>query len=174
MKGFLSLEPDLPTHAQLVAIQNRLRDVLDRQGVSFPERLHAPLVVWPFATLEELDAASEIVPPNRRELTVSATRGFPNDDRPAEVGLALQGAETMQAELWARLRTTLDPDPPKPPRVRLARVAPPSRKVGIALRQANLLGADDDSYVADAIALWRQTPHGFEMYRRMRLGDGGS
>ncbi|GEM_PF-4298665 len=175
MRGYLSLEPDAATRARLLAFQKRLRDALARQGVSFPDRLGAPLLAWPFATLDEIDEAARAVAPRPAPvLTLGTLRGFPNDDRPAEIGFALSGAEGLQAELFGLLRGPLDPDPPKVAAIRLVRVSPPSRKVGAAMRGAGLLGAGGELFVPDALAIWNQTPQGFEIRRTMAFGHGGS
>lgn len=167
MRGFLSLEPDEATLARLLTLQNRLRDGLTRQGVHFPDRLGAPLLAWPFATLDELDRAE--IDPDLPELSLGPLRGLPNDDRPAEIGCPLLGADAAQAALFAALRSLLDPDPPKAPFVRLARVAPPSRKVGAALRGLGPVGSAVTPFRAGEIVLWRQTPQGFEAHRRLPL-----
>ena len=41
--------------------RDRLRDALARQGVSFPDRLGATLLAWPFGTEEEIARAAEVV-----------------------------------------------------------------------------------------------------------------
>lgn len=165
MRGFLSLEPDDATQARLVAVQNRLHDALNRQGVHFPDRLGPTLLSWPFATLGELDGARELLHAELPAVQLEGLYGLPNDDRPAEVGFAVSGVESLQFELFARLRSLLDPDPPKPPFIRLTRVSPPSRKVGAALRASGLLGHGGGPFVPRALTLWRQTPQGFEVHR---------
>ena len=174
MRGFLALEPDDATLAGLVARQNRLRDGLARQGVSFADRLNAPLVVWPFARVNELDEAFRRLSPCAFSSSLGPLRGGPNDDRPGEIGHALEGTEPFQGKIWEELRELLDPDPPKPPFVRLVRVSPPSRKVGHTLRSIGLLGTGSGRFIAESLGIWTQTPQGFEIYRRMRLGHGGT
>lgn len=164
MRGFLSLEPDDATQARLFAVQNRLRDALNRQGVHFPDRLGPTLLSWPFATLGELDEARESLQVDLPALHLEGLHGLPNDDRPAEVGFSVSGMESLQFELFARLKSLLDPDPPKLPFVRLARVSPASRKVGIALRGSGLVGQGGGPFVPRALTLWRQTPQGFEIH----------
>ncbi len=171
MRGFLTLDPDEATHARLVVFQNRLRNALTRQGVSFPDRLAPVLLAWPFATLGELDEAASLVAPCLSNLMLAPLHGNPNDDRPAEVGLRLRGAEAMQSELGALLKQTLDPDLPKPPFVRLVRVSPPSRKVGAALRASGLLGMAAGEFVPQSLSFWRQTPQGFDVHRSLRPGS---
>ena len=195
MHGFLTLDPDAATQSRLLTLQNRLRNALSRQGVHFPDRLAPTLLVWPFATLEELDQAAEQIRfspfpsagegPGVRGPEVSDERergawpnlvsleslhGRPNDDRPAEAGLSLAGCEDLQTTLAAILKQTLDPDPPKPPFIRLARVSPPSRKVGAALRASALPGADAGPFVPCSLTLWRQTPQGFEIHQTLEFG----
>lgn len=165
MRGFLSLEPDDETLPRLVALQNRLRDSLTRQGVHFPDRLGPTLLAWPYATLRELDLAAELVPRDLPELTLHRLQGRPNDARPAEVGLVVEGCDGYQAALAARLKDALDPDPPKPPFVRLARVSPPSRKVGAAL--SPLAGGGGGPFGSRALLIWRQSPDGFEIHRTL-------
>lgn len=172
MRGFLSLEPDEATLARLLTVQNRLRDAVTRQGVHFPERLGATLLAWPFGTADEMDAASESIDVPIPELSLSPPRTLPNDERPAEIGCTLVGAEEIQARLFASLRVLLDPDPPKPALVRLARIAPPSRKVGAALRGFGPLGDAVVPFLAGELVLWRQTPQGFEAHRRLRVEQG--
>ena len=169
MRGFLSLEPDGATLSRLLAAQNRLRDALTRQGVHFPERLGATLLAWPFGTPDELDAAADTLDVALPAMSLASPRGLPNDDRPAEVGCPLLGAEETQARLYASIRALLDPDPPKPAVVRLARIAPPSRKAGAALRSLGSLGDAVSPFHAGALVLWRQTPLGFEAHRRLPL-----
>ncbi len=170
MRGFLSLEPDAATRARLVAAQNRLRDALTRQGVSFPDRLGVVLLAWPFGTDDQLSEATErllgIVPP---PILLRSLDGRPNADRPAEAGFVAEGLLPLQDRLFADLRVSLDPDPPKPAFVRLVRISPPSRKVGAALRSAMAGEAESESFGPDQLVLWRQSPQGFEVCRTMPL-----
>lgn len=175
MRGFLSLEPNAETRRGLGAIQNRLHDSLARQGVHFSDRFGVTLLVWPFGTFEELDEAFQrlqgyVVP----SPTVLPFRGRPNDDRPAEVGFEVDGLGPIQEALFQTLKSTLDPDPPKTPFIRLARVSPASRKVGVALRGSSLIGVSGPRFVAESLTLWQQSPQGYEAYRTMALSDGGS
>lgn len=171
MRGFLSLEPDEQTLRRLVEAQNRLRDGLTRQGVSFPERLDAPLLSWPFATRDQLSEAAERLPKVMPILRLGPMEGRPSSDRPGEVGFGLLGAEELQRTLFAELREPVDPDPPKPAFVRLARVAPASRKVGAALRSMGPLD-EGGEFLAQILRIWNQTPQGFEVYATMRAEDG--
>lgn len=174
MRGFLTLDPDKATQARLLAVQNRLRDALDRQGVHFHEVRGATLLAWPFATLPDLDEAAELV--GRRqtpEIGTGGLEGLPHGERPSEVGFGLSELGSLQDELAALLKETLDPDPPKPAFIRLVRVAPPSRKVGVALGGSGLLGALIGAFVPASMTIWRQTSQGFEIHRTMRLNHGG-
>lgn len=175
MRGFLSLDPDPKTREHLVAVQNRLQDSLARQGVHFaePERLAPTLIAWPFGRNEELEEAATLL----KGLSAPSARpapleGRPNSDRPAEIGFGLLGIESFQAQLYERLRATLDPDSPKDAFIRLVRVSPPSRKVGAALRGSGLLGSDLGAFVPESITLWRQSPQGFEVCRTLSIADG--
>lgn len=173
MRGFLSLEPDAATLAMLTGAQNRLRDALSRQGVSFPDRLGIVLIQWPFGTDDQLSEAAErltsVVAPR---IDLAPLTGNPSSDRPAEIGFPAEGLEAVQETAFRLLREPVDPDPPKPAFVRLARVSPPSRKVGAALRAAGATEAGERPFVAEKLALWRQTPQGFEVCRTMPV-DGG-
>lgn len=172
MRGFLSLEPDEATLARLLATQNRLRDGLSRQGVSFPDRLGIVLIAWPFGDAVQIEEGATrlegLMPPPVR---LGPLAGRPNDARPAEVGFAAEGLEAFQTALFERLREPLDPDPPKPAFVRLVRVSPPSRKVGAALHTVERPDAGDFS--PQSLAMWRQTPQGFEVCRTMAFDNGG-
>ena len=176
MRGFLSLEPDETTLSRLVETQNRLRDSIARQGVHFTEadRLAPVLISWPFASLDEIERATTTVIPAPPPLHVDGLHARPNDDRPAEIGHVLQGCEALQRTLFEALRELLDPDPPKPAFVRLARVSPPSRKIGIGLRGSRLLGAGEALFNGINLTFWRQNPTGFERCRTMPFGNGGS
>ena len=166
MRGFVSLEPDAATLARLIAVQNRLRNVSARQGVSFPERLGATLLAWPFGTSAEIDRAVEAVSAlDLSPLALGGLGAIPNEERPAGVGFALKGLETFQRDLFARLAQPLDPDPPGAVSLRIVRIAPPSRKVGVALRGSGLLGAEGGPFVVRALGFWSQTPEGFELRR---------
>ena len=162
MRGFLLIAPDGTTRGRLLAMQNHLRDAVNRQGVHFTERLGAPLLAWPFGTPDEVAEAADLLrgvalPP----FALASLEGRPQEDRPAEVGFRLSGAEGLQEEIERRLKQVLDPDPPQPPFVRLARISPPSRKVGAALRGSRLLGAEGPPFVAAGLEFWTQTPEGF-------------
>lgn len=175
MRGFLSLEPTPAAQQELAAIQNRLHDALSRQGVHFADRFGAPLLNWPFGTLEELDQAAEFLQDvSRLHFYLGTLQGRPNHDRPAEVGFEVLGLQAFQESLFARLKPILDPDPIKPPFIRLVRISPPSRKVGAALHGSGLIGTKAPSFVAASLTLWRQSPQGYEAYRTMALVDGGS
>ena len=175
MRGFLSLDPDPTTRERLLILQNRLRDALTRQGVHFaePDRLAPVLLAWPFGRNDELEEAAALLrgvslPPTQSK----PLEGRPNNDRPAEVGCGIFGLEELQAQLFDLLRATLDPDQPKEAFIRLVRISPPSRKVGIALRSSGLLGSDLGSFVPASITLWRQSPQGFEVCRTLSIADG--
>lgn len=174
MKGFLSLEPDEGTHARLATVQNRLRDALTRQGVHFPDRMGVLLLAWPFADRDQLFEAAvrlkEIVVPI---VDLRPLGARPNADRPAEIGFDAEGLRPLQDRLFDALRDPLDPDPPKDAFVRLARVSPPSRKVGAALRGAGALGLSVDEFSPVALTIWHQTPTGYETYRTMPVANGG-
>ena len=174
MRGFLSLEPDAATRLVLAAMQNQLRDALSRQGVSFPERLGATLVAWPFGTTKEIDrAADALAGLTLSRLTLGPLRGRPGDERPSEIGSELQGLDTLVRIIAERIAEPLDPDPPPRPFVRLVRVAPASRKVGIALRASGLMHLEAGVFQGESLGFWRQTPQGFEKCRTMPLSDGG-
>jgi len=175
VRGYLSLEPNPETRRALATIQNRLHDALARQGVHFTDRFGATLLTWPFGTFEELDEAFEKLRGRPiPSLTISPLQGRPNTDRPAEAGFLIEGLEPLQEALFQDLKAALDPDPPKPPFIRLARISPASRKVGVALHGSNLLGVSAPPFVAESLTLWHQSPQGYEAYRTMALSDGGS
>lgn len=170
MRGLLTLEPDDATEAFLRDVQNRLRNTLTRQGVHFNERLGPTLLSWPFATTDELLHAATLLhdlPLGR--VTLETLHGRPNDDRPAEIGFGVSGAEGLQGALFRRLKAALDPDEPKSPYVRLVRIAPASRKVGTAFRGSGLVALPSNGFVPRGIALWNQTPTGFVLFRRVPL-----
>lgn len=174
MRGYVTLDPDGATLARLVETQRRLRDALARQGVHFVEleRIAPTLLAWPFATLDEIESVEWV--PYVVDPELGALRGRPNDDRPAEIGHELRNVETLQGHLYEHLKGPLDPDPPKAAFVRLARVSPPSRKVGAALHGSGLLGLAPGPFQATTLTFWRQNPSGFEPCRTMPLAYGGS
>ena len=176
MRGFLSLDPDPATLGLLIARQNLLRDALTRQGVHFtePERLAPVLLAWPFATLDQLSEASQRLSKVPAPIRLGPLVGLPNGDRPAEIGHGVLDLEAFQSELYRAFGRLLDPDPPKPAFVRLARVSPPSRKVGAGLHGTGLLGSNEGLYVPVSLTIWKQTPTGFEPCRTMRGSHGGS
>lgn len=177
MRGFLSLDPDSATRERLIALQNRLRDALTRQGVHFaePERLAPTLLAWPFGRNDELEEAATLLRGVSAPCVLAKPmEGRPNNDRPAEIGCEILGLEELQAQLFERLRATLDPDQLKESFVRLVRISPPSRKVGVALRGSGLLGSGIGDFVPAALTLWRQSPQGFEPCRTLSIADGRS
>ena len=172
MRGYISFQWALVCHNRLYDCQNRLRDAVARQGVAFPDRLGATLLVWPYGTDGEMErAAASLTGIEIPTLAFSPLQCLPNETRPAEVGFTIEEAESLQIEIYTHLEVILDPDPPKPPFVRLCRIAPPSRKVGAALRGSGLLGMKGPEFVATGLEFWTQTPEGFALRHIVEIGS---
>ena len=175
MRGFLSLDPDEETLTRLVATQNRLRSAVSRQGVHFVEveRLPPVLLTWPFATSPEIEEIPTFEIEISETIRLESLQSRPNDERPSEFGFTMHGVASLQSSLFQGLRVILDPDPLQPAFVRLARVSPPSRKVGAAIRSSHLLGQGEGPFKAISLTIWKQNPTGFEPCRTMPLIYGG-
>ena len=127
--------PDSETLGKLIEVQNKLRELITRQGVRFiaPEKLHLCLRSLSYAedneTLTGLAKLTELAPVLSAEQIFSqSVSGIPDLDRPKTI------AHSFESEPLERINRALMPyfwqDSADIGKVALARISPPSKAVG--------------------------------------------
>jgi 2'-5' RNA ligase len=147
---FVGLWPD-PSLIETIPLA-RLREAIDRQGVRFTrqDKIHLTLRFLGNVSDSDLDpllaqlgsALRDAIAP---QLTISGIGCFPNNSRPAVVWA---GALGDLDDLFARVSNATEAfaersDTGFAPHLTLARISPPSKKVGIALDRSGMIRPDE-------------------------------
>lgn len=173
MRLFVALEVGEPARTEVLALQERLRGLISRQGVRFtrPERLHLTLSFLGNVEASRLEALKDEIAracENPQPVTCEATGlgCFPDLVRPGVVWAGVRGAdgalEALQARVAKATESFAEHAEAKAftPHLTLARISPPSQAVGrmLAPLALELLETGFGSWTATEAVLYETAP----------------
>jgi RNA 2',3'-cyclic 3'-phosphodiesterase len=179
MRAFVGLSVDDPVASQIVRLQELLREVIGGQGVRFvrPEKVHLTLQFLGPVPIDDVPGLEAALREALRgaegfDLQARSLGVFPSARRPGVVWMGLAESPPL-VELQARVaratRAIVNPDEDRPyhPHLTLARISPPSRKVGLRLAPMLERYAEQDfgQWRPREVVLYESTPAG--EYRRV-------
>ncbi len=174
-RAFLALDLSESAREDAAALQSELRQRIDRQGVKWvdPAKFHLTLVFLGQVPSEEVEALAESVRQASQalsalELATSELGSFPGPDRPAVLWLGIESVRGSISDVQSAIANVALPWTERPDEkafhahLTLARVSPPSRKVGLALQRlpASLRGPAASQWIASEVVLYRTCPDG--------------
>jgi RNA 2',3'-cyclic 3'-phosphodiesterase len=175
------LEPELLE--PVTALHRQITQAIGRQGVRAvdPAKLHVTLEF--LGNVEEEDVsrleaalAEAMAKHSVMKLAVSGVGAFPHLERPATIWLGVSGGETLEALQMdvAIARDGIGTHFDKNefcPHITLARVSPPSRKVGVAVRPFvdRWREGEIGTMVLREVVLLRSSPEAYEVISRFPL-----